>query len=839
LKRWETFLEEATPLVEEADASGLMAFALDAAVWQMGEIVTLATRLAEVAETGLDAEAETALEVLRAALGELRDADASGPRYDRQAVSAALAWLGADEPEPPPETIKKSEGADDTTWSPTVDEDMIDPFLEECQDRLEGLSERLVELERRPGDEELVRAIFRDLHTLKGSSGFVGLRKMTRVAHAAEDLVGAVRDKRRSPDRPVIDALLASLDVLQAILARAADRAPIDVDVEPVLAVLRDPPASGGAQTRPSAPPPPVKVEAPATRVQQTLRIDFEKLDLLMNLVGELVLAKGRVGTGLDDLASLGRELELQSRGARWGMSSRRRGAVRLQDLATELGRLERAFDALRGDLEGGQQALELVAAQLRDQVMKLRMLPVGRSWSKYHRTVRQIAQQLGKEVRLELKGEETELDKVLVEQLDDPLLHIVRNAIDHGIETPEEREASGKPREGILSLSAYHRGNQIVLRIADDGKGIDSAKVRAKAVAKGLVDEETAEALEPAQVLDLIFHAGFSTKEAVSDLSGRGVGMDVVRDTIARLKGTVHVSSETGKGTTFELRLPLTLAIVQVLLVRCAGQVFAVPIDLVKRTLMLDPTDVRLAGQQETFLEQGRELPLLRLAALLGLPRSTELRQGTSVVLVEVGTQQVGLVCDGFLGRKEIVIKSLGNLLRRVPGAAGATLLGDQCALILDVPALVSLALSDPTLTRAPAESVLPPAMMGVPASSKRILIVEDSDVIRETLRRTLSGAGYEVVVARDGAEGLEIAQSQRFDLVSTDVVMPSMDGYELTRRLRALEAYRDTPIVMVTSKAERIDRIRGFDAGVDAYLTKPTDATELLRVIERHLPR
>ncbi|HJL50699.1 MAG TPA: response regulator, partial [Polyangiaceae bacterium LLY-WYZ-15_(1-7)] len=429
--------------------------------------------------------------------------------------------------------------------------------------------------------------------------------------------------------------------------------------------------------------------------------------------------------------------------------------------------------------------------------------------------------------------------DKVLVEQLDEPLLYLVRNAVDHGIERPDEREAAGKPRAGTLSLSAFHRGNQIVVRLSDDGKGIDPERVREKAVRSGLVSAEAAAELDAEQVIDLIFHAGFSTREQVSDLSGRGVGMDVVRETLARLKGTVHVSSTLGQGTVFELRLPLTLAIVQVLLLRSAGQTFALPLDLVRRTLAVAPETLRLTGQQETLLEDGREIPLIRLDQLLRLPgAATEVPREAPVVLVEVGHQLVGLVCDAFLGRKEIVLKTLGSLLKRVPGAAGATLVGDRPAVILDVPALVSLAMTE--TPQAPRPEGVEGQAVGeseAPRGKARILVVEDTDVIRETLRRTLTRAGYEVVVARDGAEGLERARAERFDLVSTDVVMPGLDGYELTRRLRRLEGYRDVPILMVTSKAERIDRLRGFDAGVDAYLTKPTDAAELLRAIDEHL--
>ncbi len=840
----ETFLEDARTLMDAARdavlsgspadaAEPLQAIALDAAVLDMPELASLATSLVGISERASrdDAVLGAGLQSLGEVLEELRNADESGARYDAARVRKANDALQTIPPPPPP---PRETPVDDSQWTPTVDDDMIDPFLEECHDRLESLSERLLELEQSPEDPELVRAIFRDLHTLKGSSGFVGLKKMARLAHRAEDLVGQVRDGSRGADRGVVDALLATLDVLQAIVQRAADRAPIDVDIAAVVQQLQSPRQQVAVSS--SLPAAPAPTRDTPTRTAQTLRIEFAKLDELMNLVGELVLSKGQVQAGLEDLSGLAREIEVQRRGARRTGRGRRTGQVRMEDFATELGRVQRAFDALHSDMEQAHRQLEFVSGQLRDQVMKLRMIPVGRGWSKYHRTVRQIAGNLGKQVNLELSGEDTELDKVLVEQLDDPLLHLVRNAIDHGIETPAQRQDAGKPEAGTVRLSAFHRGNQIVISIQDDGKGIDPGAVRAKAVERGLISAEAAEALELEKVYDLIFHAGFSTAEQVSDLSGRGVGMDVVRDSIHRLKGTVHVESTLGKGTYFELRLPLTLAIVQVLLLRAGGQTFAVPLDLVRRTLSVEPSEVRQVGRQDTLRMQEEELPLLHLRPLLGLPSAAGATSNAhSVVLVELGSQNIGLVCDEFLGRREVVLKSMGTLLKRVPGAAGATLLGDRPAIILDVPALAAMAMRHPDRAR-PRPTELPPP---TETASAKILVVEDSDVIRETIRRTLERAGFEVVVARDGVEGLACARDAVFDLVSTDVVMPNMDGYELTRRLRTLDAYRDVPIIMVTSKDERIDRIRGFDAGVDAYLNKPTDAAELIRIIRRHLRR
>ena len=785
---------------------------------------------------------------------------------------------------------------EDTTWVPQVDDDMIDPFIEEANERIEGLSQKLLRLEAAPDDAELVREIFRDLHTVKGSSGFVGLRKMNRLSHAAEDLVGLLRDGQRKVDRGVIDALLGTLDGLRDILGRAIARAPIDTDLRAILRRLKDPAAppsaldealdadahaaatatadgaadgadadtanpararaahAGSGSTGASA------VAARAVTQKQTLRVDFEKLDLLMNLVGELVLGKTGLHAAIQGLTSLGRELESERRLARklGALAGQLGGPVTsavtgtrehparqvIRSLGEELGRVERVFAEVAQDLSGSGRQIDYVTGELRVQVMKLRMLPIARIFTKYRRTVRELGQTLGKQVRLELHGEDTELDKILVEQLDDPLMHLVRNAVDHGIEPPEARERAGKPREGVLGLHAYHRGNQMVIEIRDDGGGISPDKLRAKAIEKGLITAEQAAALDDRAALDIIFRPGFSTAARISEVSGRGVGMDVVREAISRLKGSIEVTSRPGQGSTFTLRLPLTLAIIQVLMARVAGESFALPLDIVVRTVMVRPTDVQRVLGQRVIAVEGRQVALLDLAGALELDvAAAQVGDLIPVVLVEVGGETYGLECERLEDRREIVIKPLGDLLQNVECAAGATLLGERCAIILDVPAVVARAIRHGRRATAPPPPAHTPATApggsGASAAGKRhrILLAEDSDTIREALRRLLEADGFAVTEAPDGAEALALAERERFDLVSTDVMMPNLDGYELTRRLRALPAYRDVPIVMVTSRAEKIDRVRGFDAGVDDYITKPHDREELLRAVHKHL--
>jgi len=719
-------------------------------------------------------------------------------------------------------------------WKPTVDQDMIELFFDEVRERLDDLAVKLLEIEGRPGDGNLVTDIFRDLHTVKGSSAMVGLEPMNRLAHAAEDLVGQVRDRTRTIDSAAIDALLACLDGLRAIADAARAGHLIAVDTASLIVRLRNPnaaPPSAPAGELPSAP-----ISAPAERtIKQTIRVDFDKLDRLMNLVGELVLGRDGLRGAVRSVAAIADELGTDraiAQRARVGGSLRAR-AVSSSAFGDELRRVERVLAEISAELDASSEQIDSVSSELREQVMKLRMVPIGGIFRKHHRTIRDLGHATGKDIHLELDGEDTELDKLLVESLDEPLMHLIRNAVDHGIEPPPAREAAGKSRQGTVTLRARHQGNQVVVEVGDDGRGMDPAKLKARAVERQLLGASEAAQMEAQEALELIFKPGFSTAETVSDLSGRGVGMDVVRQTImSKLKGTIDIDSGPGRGTTFRLRMPLTLAIIQVLLTRAGGEVFAIPLDAIVRTLTRRGSDIAKVGTREVVEVQGRQVALISIARVLELrPTATIADEPLHIILTDVGGELFGLVCDALVEKKEIVIKPLGPLLEGTPCTAGATLLGDRPALILDVPALVRRAQQQHggSFTALSADTSA--------GGRAHVLLVDDSDTVRESLRRLLVSAGYQVTVARDGLEGLELAKRDRFDLISTDVMMPRMDGYELTRALRELEQYRDVPIVMVTSRGERIDRIRGFDAGVDEYITKPHDRHQLVRAVRKLL--
>jgi two-component system chemotaxis sensor kinase CheA len=817
------------------------------------------------AGTVVTVELGAAIATLHDAFVQLAHADRSGARVENlpmesrrraldpdagdtmTAAGPATAYVAPPPPaEPPPSAAADvpaapaapAAGAPSFAWTPAVDPDMIELFFDEATERVAALAGKLVEIERRPDDGELLRDVFRDLHTVKGSSAMVGLAPVNQLAHAAEDLVGQIRDAGRSVDGPVVDALLAALDGLRDMLAQARARQAVTVDPGPAIARLHNPstavPHGLAAGFEPSVAPAAGPAPAPTgDAVRQTIRVDFDKLDRLLNLVGELVLGRDGLRGAVHALGSISAELGtdrgVTRRAARAAGASTPGGIDRLGD---ELSRIERVLADVTTDLDQGTDRLDAISAELRDQVMRLRMVSVAGVFRKHVRTVRDLAASLGKRARLELEGEDTELDKLLVEALDEPLLHLVRNAVDHGVEPPDARTSAGKPAEGMIRIAAAHRGNQVEIRVSDDGRGLDPAELRAKAIERRLISPAAAEAMDDHAARELIFRAGFSTAAHVSEVSGRGVGMDIVRQIIvSRLKGTIDVESMPGRGSTFVMKLPLTLAIIQVIIARAGGETFAIPLDVVKRVLAIDPREIELIGDREVCVVRGHHVPLIRLDAVLDLDGGND--GMLQLVLVEhagPGRQTYALVCDHLVGKREIVIKTLGPLLANVPCTAGATLLGDRVALILDVPAIICRALDQPRAARR-----APHAQAR--AGGAQILLVEDSDTTRESLRRLLADAGYLVTAAVDGQHGLELARSRRFDLISTDVVMPKLDGYELTRALRAIPDYADTPIVMVTSMGERIDRVRGFDAGVDEYITKPHDRSMLLRTVRKLL--
>jgi two-component system chemotaxis sensor kinase CheA len=532
------------------------------------------------------------------------------------------------------------------------DEEILLAFLEESRENLDQLDRDLVLLESRPGDDELLARVFRVVHTLKGTCGFLGLTRLETLAHAGEDVLGALRahDLTLSPE--LTTTLLRLVDTVRSVLA-ALESTSTEPDDEhaPLIAELRAHlPTTAAPATAPEAVAAPAEEAVVVPATESTVRVEVAVLDTLMNLVGELVLTRNRIG-----------ELAAQD----------------------DDGPLSAPFRELRA-----------VAGSLQDSVMTARLQPIGTITGKHRRIARDLATGLGKQVRVELEGEDVGVDKAVNEALKDPLLHLVRNAVDHGIELPEERAAAGKPVVGTLRIRAFHEGGRVHVEVSDDGRGVDPAMLRSRAVADGVLTEEEAAALSEPEAYDLMFRAGMSTREEVTSLSGRGVGMDVVRTAVEQVGGSVDVASTPGQGSLFRLNVPLTLAIMPVLVTWCGGSRFAIPQVHLREVVHLSDGQIVDDVEGARLLRlRGRLVPLVELDDRLNLTTGREDRDGLVVVLVETDGRRFGIVVDDVVDTIDAVVKPLPRLLRRINVFAGSTILGDGApCLILDLLALAAL---------------------------------------------------------------------------------------------------------------------------------------------------
>ena len=579
------------------------------------------------------------------------------------------------------------------------DQELLEGFLTETAELLEKLDDDLVALEKAPGDTDLLNRIFRSIHTVKGASSFLGFDLLVKVTHKTEDVLNRLRKGELLVTPEIMDVILEATDLVKTLVSdiKGGDIVDREIDVTvnkliPLLseqAAVQQQPAEQAAQPTTAAPaeaqspepaqepsetqpaaamppaaprqaPEPVKKPAPPKPVEKggddlsdnsTVRVDVKRLDDLMNQVGELVLERNRMIQLNQDLQSGSSDQVL---------------------FGEEFAKLSKR--------------MSFVTSELQMQVLKMRMIPVEKVFKKFPRIVRSLARDLGKEVDLQIFGEETELDRSVVDEIGDPLIHLIRNAMDHGLETPDERMAVGKPRTGTLVLAAVHEGNSIIISIKDDGRGIDTERVGRKAIEKGLITEDQLAAMSQREMFDLIFLPGFSTKDKASDLSGRGVGMDVVKTNIKKLNGLIEIKSEKGLGSEFILRLPLTLAIIQSLLVEVEGEIYSIPLASVLETLRVDQREFHVIGGQEVLKLRDMVLPLIRLEQVFKVQRRYEQESFCYVVVIGAADKRVGLVVTRLVGQQEVAIKSLGNYLANVPGIAGSTILGDgRVTLIVD----------------------------------------------------------------------------------------------------------------------------------------------------------
>jgi two-component system, chemotaxis family, sensor kinase CheA len=751
-------------------------------------------------------------------------------------------------------------------------------FGAEVSERVQAMNRHLLALEEDPDGGELeqqLAGLFREAHSLKGAAGAVGMSEVEAIAHRLESVFQAVRNGELALGRPAFDVLYAGVDTIGAL---AAADGPAQVDPGTVVAALErlasgtpdpHPPATPGPspatpETYPPATPeshPPDRgaperegnrqpeavrgaVHSPAApgaaaagpAGEETVRVAVAKLDALMNQVGELVVARIAADQRVGELRRLQEELaqwDLAWRAARPGRHPPDPAALaRFVDAgAGRLAAIRRQVDGLARGYKAEGRRLGQAVDELRDEVRRARMLPVATVFAGFPRLHRDITRELGKEADLEIRGGEVEVDRAVLEQLRAPLTHLLRNALDHGLEPAEARARSGKPARGSVVVAAVQREGVLQVEVADDGAGIDPARVRARALERGLLGPE-AERASDQEVLDLVFASGFSTATRVTGLSGRGVGLDVVREHVERLHGTITLDTEVGRGTRFLLELPLTVATTLCLLVGAAGRPFGLPATSVMRIERVRLEELGWAGGHRVVPVDGRPVPLVPAAGLLGLghPRAADADAGT-VVVVGSAERRTALAVESLLGVQEVVIKPLPRPFVRVPGTAGAaTLASGEVVMILN-----AADLTRPGAARTAAAAPAPAAGDPVPRQAS-VLVVDDSAVTRTLEKGILEAAGYRVLVAPDGVAALDLLGREPCDLVVTDVEMPRMDGFALTAQVRADDRLRDLPVVLVTSLDSDDHRRRGVEAGADAYIVKGAfDQDRLLETIAR----
>ena len=826
------------------------------------------------------------------AIGKMPSAPAAGSDPVRSPIGAALDRFFADGSE------------------------VLEYFLPEATEHLEAMTTALLAVESGARDEETLATVFRSVHTLKGAAYTVGCAPIGDAAHQIEDLLGAVRENRLVMTPAVTEAIFVGTTAIKQVLqtgvavsedtALALEGATQDLRAlmasvvadSPVPVMAHEDPvaplAAREVETVPAPPAPPLvpvlpgfvrpeflaRLEAlprPALRSASaptgpSIRVAVERLDSLMNLVGELMIARSRLDRRLGQLdqvnqlllasrtrlGQVGRDFEFRRHAL--GMPPRlgqdagpERGDGDLRDLSelfaelefdryddvnilarsvaemsADVGEVQVQHVALLRSIREDTAQIQRLTAALRKEITRARMVPIGRLFTRVAQQVREAARATGKEVALTVRGETAEVDNSVIEQIADPLLHLIQNAIGHGIEPTGERERLGKPAQGRLTLSAAQAGGFILVEVEDDGRGIEAGLLRRRAVERGLLPAGEAAALSDRDALNLIFVTGFSTAAAITRTSGRGVGLDVVRTNVSRLNGEIHVETEPGRMTRFVLKVPLTVAIADALMVRCGPETLAFPLTAVSVMRPVAPSEIVTTGGRESVRLDDQVLDLVRLDRVLGL-KATLPPTRLPVVVLRGGGKPFGVVVDELLGKEEIVIKSLGSLLEGVGPFSGATISGEGRVILL----------LDPTRLREAAAT-----SPGVPTTTSRdeeradegrlrILLVDDSLSIRKFVGQMLEKAGFEVLTAVDGQDAIQQLTEQTVDVVITDLEMPRVNGYALIEDLRHRSATREVPVIVLTTRAGAKHVGLARRLGVRHYVAKPVEEQSFIRLV------
>jgi chemosensory pili system protein ChpA (sensor histidine kinase/response regulator) len=803
-----------------------------------------------------------------------------------------------------------------------VPKEVLDFFVPEAEEHLHVATQCLLTLESNPSAEEIHR-LFRSIHTIKGSAAQVGLRRLSTMAHRLEDLIGQLRDGAMAPSAEIVEVCLQSVDVLRKFLQQdwASDEE-MRATVAPLLARITEwvpaeqsdetsdkPHAAVASISEADATPSAEANEMPAVATgarvvsAKSVRISLQRLDQMMNGVGELVINRTRLVGRMAELKKLVEVLGLArhrlsnkvsefqdkyefnqiSRGIFEGNSQAQQRTIENGDHTSPFGNvhgsefselemdryddvniLARSLAEISADVSEvvsqlggfvGRVGTDIneftkLAHHLQDGLTQARMVPIGNLYTRLSRTARDAAKVCDKPADLVEEGAETQLDNNIVQQITDPLIHLVRNAVAHGIESAEERERSGKPARGRITVRAFHRGNQVHIEIEDDGRGLDYDRIRQHAVHAGLISVAGAEQLSERELRAFLFQPGFTTADAKTEIAGRGVGLDVVQNNVHALNGEIEIRTQAGKGTCFAVKVPLTLIISQALFIRSGATILAMPLAVVEEIRRVRPEEIEDVGGKLLTKVRGTVTEVVRLDTALALAPLEPVNGFFRMIVVRVVGRQVGVIVEEVLGKDEVVIKNLGEYLRRVKLFPGATISSDgSLILLLDVNRLVAGDTSERNIVvpsasaarvfapgaAAIASGSIPAAVVDELRGEKVVVVADDSISVRKFVGRMLEKAGYRVRLASDGLEASEIIAQVGCHLLVTDIEMPRMNGYELMTHLRQEASTRRIPVLVVTSRAGAKHRDRAMKEGAAAFLTKPVQEDQLLAVVEK----
>ncbi|WP_050464793.1 hybrid sensor histidine kinase/response regulator [Herbaspirillum autotrophicum] len=714
---------------------------------------------------------------------------------------------------------------------------MLDLFRLEAETQSEVLNKGLLELERHPTSADLLESCMRAAHSLKGAARTIELGGGVTIAHAMEDCFVLAQQGKLTLRRPQIDALLQGVDLLNRVAnppgndERWVEQAG-KLEIERFLSDLGNAMAETG-----DAEPELSRVLPDELRENngRVLRVTADNLNRLLSLSGESLVESRWLKPFAGSMLRLKRQQRhagqtldtLHQQLATMALDERTQTVI--NDLRDVLAQCQHMLADQLSDLEAFDRRSVNLSQRLYDEALACRMRPFSDGTGGYARMVRDVGHSLGKKVRLEIIGENTQIDRDILEKLDAPLGHLLRNAIDHGIEPAWQRDVAGKPEEAVVTLEARHSAGMLLVNVSDDGGGIDLDHLRATIVQRKLANQDTVELMSESELLEFLLLPSFTMRDTVTEISGRGVGLDVVHNMLKQVRGTIDITNNPGQGTRFQLKLPLTLSVIRSLLVLINDEPYAFPLAYVNRTLELQQDQLSMLEGYQHFTFEGRQIGLVSASQILQVGAFQQ--HGDTVAVVVIGNHEhtYGLAVDAFLGERMLVVQPLDTRLGKVPDVSAGALMEDGApVLILDVDDMIR---SVEKLTSAGKLETMRHGNGGAEAGKrKRVLVVDDSLTVRELERKLLTNRGYQVVVAVDGMDGWNAVRTESFDLVITDIDMPRMDGIELVSLIRKAPNLQSLPVMIVSYKDREEDRQRGMDAGADYYFTKSSFHDETL---------